>query len=486
MFFPVILAGGHGTRLWPLSRENYPKQLLSLLHEETLLQKTVQRILPFSDLEPPLVLTNEAHRFAVASQLQDIHCEPSRILLEPLAKNTAPAIALAAFYARAISSEAILLVLPSDHLLSEENSFYEKLSLGKIESKKNKIVTFGISPSYPASEYGYIEQGEPLSPYCFKVKNFIEKPPEPLAKEFLKKGSYYWNSGIFIFKAQFYLEQLKEFSPLVFSTVEKTFQTALHETDFTHFQKAPFLECPSISIDYALLEKPVEKIMIPLQLSWKDIGSWNALYEASEKDPEQNVLRGDVHAMDVKNSYIQSTHRMVAAIGVSDHIIVETGDAVFIAHQQQSEKLKLLVNQLKNENRSEVMTHLYEYRPWGKYEILSQSNTFKVKLIYVSPKKSLSLQKHEHRSEHWVVVKGLARVTRGEEIILLKENQSTYIPTKVKHRLENPSEEETLCIIEVQCGDYLSEEDIIRYQDHYGRAPSVPLFADEETTDMCQ
>jgi len=463
VFTPVILCGGSGTRLWPLSRELYPKQLLALTGTHTMLQETLLRLegLPAS---PPVVVCNEAHRFLVAEQLRQLELTPSATILEPFGRNTAPAIALAAHAALA---DPVLLVLPADHVIRDVPAFQQavRTALGAAES--GQLVTFGVVARSPETAYGYIHRGA-QSGAAFRIARFVEKPDERRAREFVKAGDYYWNSGMFMFRARRYLEELERFAPDMARVCATAFRSATADLDFTRIDAATFEPCPADSIDYAVMEKTKDAVVVPLAALWSDVGSFASLHEASERDAQGNVARGDVISEDTEGSYLHSESRLVAAVGLKDHVVIETKDAVLVAPKDRAQDVKKLVARLKELKRPEHFLHREVFRPWGSYDSLENGPRFQVKRLKVNPGATLSLQLHHHRAEHWVVVAGTARVTRGDEVFLLEENQSTYIPVGVKHRVENPGTV-PLEIIEVQSGSYLGEDDIVRFEDVYGR-----------------
>ena len=471
MIIPVILSGGAGTRLWPLSRELYPKQLLPLTGTHTMLQDTVLRL---TGLEAcaSLVVCNEAHRFLVAEQLRQIGVQPLATILEPVGRNTAPAIALAAHAAlkgaaTAVAADPVLLVLPADHVIRNVPAFQQAVHGAFAAAQAGQLATFGIVAASPETGYGYIQRG-PASGAAFRIARFVEKPTADVAREFVKSGDYYWNSGMFMFRARRYLEELARFAPDMARVCAAAFRAATADLDFTRISAKSFEACPADSIDYAVMEKTADAVVVPLDAGWSDVGSWSALHEASEADAHGNVTHGDVISEDTHGSYLHAQSRLVAAVGLQDHVVVETKDAVLVAPRNRVQDVKKLVQQLKAQGRYEHSLHREVFRPWGSYDSLGSGARFQVKLLRVKPGGTLSLQLHHQRAEHWVVVAGSARITRGEEVFMLAENQSTYIPVGVKHRIENPGAV-PVEIIEVQSGSYLGEDDIVRFDDVYGR-----------------
>ena len=474
MLTPVILSGGAGTRLWPLSRELYPKQLLALTGERTMLQQTVLRLegLPATG---PVVVCNEAHRFLVAEQLRQLKIEPKATVLEPFGRNTAPAIALAALTARSKTDSAgadpVLLVLPADHVIRDVPAFQQAVRVAMTAVEQGRLATFGIVPTAAETGYGYIQRGqvERTDGAGFhKIARFVEKPSAERAAEFVRSGEYFWNSGMFMFRASRYLQELERFAPEIAQACRRAAESARTDLDFTRIDANIFESCPSDSIDYAVMEKTSDAVVVPLAAGWSDVGSWSALHEASDADGHGNVAHGDVISEGSKGCYLYSESRLVAAVGLSDHVVVETKDAVLVAPKDRVQEVKKLVARLKDAGRYEHSLHREVFRPWGSYDSIESGARFQVKRLKVKPGATLSLQMHHHRAEHWIVVSGTARITRGEEVFLLEENQSTYIPIGVKHRIENPGMI-PLHIIEVQSGSYLGEDDIVRFDDRYGR-----------------
>ena len=468
MIIPVILSGGAGSRLWPLSRQHFPKQLMPLLGGRTMLQETIRRLDGVEELAAPIIVSNEQHRFMVAEQLRAEAIEPADIILEPVGRNTAPAVAVAAARAAAEGDEPILLVLPADHVIRERAPLHEAIARGAALAADGKLVTFGIVPNAPETGYGYIRAEQPGSEPS-AVLEFVEKPDAERAADYLASGDYFWNSGMFMFRASRYLEELEAHAPEMVTACRAALEGAAKDLDFTRLDAEAFEACPSDSIDYAVMEKTSDAVVVPLAAGWSDVGSWAALHEVSEKDPSDNVLVGDVVVEDTSNCYLYSSGRLVTAVGLSDCVVIETPDAVLVAPRDRVQDVKKLVNTLKAEGRDETSAHRQVFRPWGSYDSIDIGERFQVKRIVVNPGAKLSLQMHHHRAEHWIVVQGTARVTRGDREFLLGENESTYIPMGTTHRLENPGKV-PLHLIEVQSGTYLGEDDIVRYDDTYGRA----------------
>jgi mannose-1-phosphate guanylyltransferase/mannose-6-phosphate isomerase len=466
---PVLLSGGAGTRLWPLSREGYPKQFLPLVGEDTMLQATWRRIAPIADL-PPIVVANDDHRFLAAEQLRLVGVEHPAILLEPVGRNTAPAIAAAALQAMRDGADPILLVLPSDHVVADEEAFREAVRAAMPAAEGGALVTFGIVPSAPETGFGYIQaeraHGESAGPR--RVLRFVEKPDAVTAQGYIDVGGYYWNSGMFLFRASRYLEELERFHPQMLAAVRTALLEGKRDGDFIRLDKDAFGACPSDSIDYAVMEKTAAAMVLPVDIGWNDVGSWSALWDVSEQDGGGNAHHGDVISVDSRNNYAYA-RRLVALVGVDDLVVVETDDAVLVARKDKVQQVKDVVAQLKAGQRSQAALHREVHRPWGSYDSVDMGERFQVKRIKVKPGARLSLQSHTKRAEHWIVVSGTARVTRDNDVFELYANQSTYIPIGAKHRLENPGTE-TLELIEVQSGDYLGEDDIVRYEDVYGRS----------------
>jgi mannose-1-phosphate guanylyltransferase len=468
MILPVVMAGGTGSRLWPLSRELYPKQFLPLVTDHTMIQDTVLRLDGLKGLLPPLFLCNEDHRFLVAEQLREISCSPESIILEPVGRNTAPAIALAAFQALSSGNDPLLLVLAADHMIENTAVFHEVVEKATPIAESGKLVTFGIVPTAPETGYGYIHQGKKLGDSAFEVGSFEEKPEKKVAEAYLKEGSYLWNSGMFLFKASVYLNELKMFEPELYDASQASFEQSEGDCDFLRVNKEEFVKCPSNSIDYAVMEKTKDAVVIPLDAGWNDVGSWSSLWAVSDKDEQGNVVKGDVLLEDTQNSMILANKRQVSTLGVDNLVIVETADSILVADKNKVEDVKKIITRLKEQGRSEVNHHRQVCRPWGKYDSIDNGNRFQVKHITVNPGEKLSIQMHYHRAEHWIVVSGTAKVTNGDKEIILTENHSTYIPIGTIHALENPGTI-PLEMIEVQSGSYLGEDDIVRFEDRYGR-----------------
>ena len=462
---PVLLSGGSGTRLWPLSREAYPKQFLPLAGDDTMVQATWRRVEALADLAP-IVVANEEHRFLVAEQLRQVGAPVPAILLEPVGRNTAPAIAAAALQAMAGGADPLLLVLPSDHVVRDVAGFQRAVREASSAAEAGALVTFGIVPDAPETGFGYIqaEAGDGLR----QVLRFVEKPDAATARSYLDAGGYYWNSGMFLFRASRYLEELARFRPDIVDAVRAAHAGARHDGDFVRLDKDAFSACPSDSIDYAVMEKTADAMVLPVDIGWNDVGSWSALWDVAERDADGNAHHGDVIAVDSRNSYAYA-QRLVALVGVDDIVVVETDDAVLVARKDKVQEVKQVVARLKQEQRSQAVLHREVHRPWGSYDSVDNGGRHQVKRIKVKPGAALSLQMHHHRAEHWIVVSGTAKVTRGDETLLLSENESTYIPLGVKHRLENPGKV-PLELIEVQSGSYLGEDDIVRFEDVYGRS----------------
>ncbi len=477
---PVILSGGSGTRLWPMSRELYPKQFIALLGGESLFERTLRRVRGIEAIQSPIVVCNEEHRFMAAEQLRRSGVREGSILLEPVGRNTAPAIAVAALEAVERHGDAVLLVLPADHMIRDEDAFRAAAQTGARAAGAGWLVTFGVVPTRPETGFGYIRRGEPLEEGLYRVERFVEKPDADTAQRYLEQGGYYWNSGMFLFLASRYLHELAGHEPEMAACCRAAFEGRHRDLDFVRLEAASFERAPADSIDYAVMERTDRAVVVPLDAGWSDVGSWHALWEARDHDADGNVLVGDVIAEQTRNSYVHAAGRLVATLGLEDVVVVETADAVMVAPRARSQEVKRIVERLKAAGRDEARVHRKVYRPWGAYETLDLAERFQVKHITVEPGQSLSLQLHHHRSEHWIVVRGTARVTLRGETLLLGENESVYIPLGAEHRLENPGKI-PLELIEVQSGSYLGEDDIVRLEDRYGReAKQAPDRSGEE------
>jgi mannose-1-phosphate guanylyltransferase/mannose-6-phosphate isomerase len=467
---PVILCGGTGTRLWPLSRRLLPKQFLPLVTDRTLLQDTILRIADLRGVERPIVISNNDHRFLVAEQLNELGVRPAVQILEPAGRNTAPAVAIAALHVRQDDPDAVLLVLPSDHAIGDAAAFRDAVLTAARIADQGFLATFGIRPSQPHTGYGYIELGEPLAGESegFRIRRFVEKPNLQKAKEYLDSGRFLWNSGMFVFSARRYLEELATFRRDILEGAEKALKAAGRDLDFLRLDSAAFNACPAESVDYAVMEKTSRGAVVRADIGWSDVGSWSALWDIAKKDDGRNATHGDVQLQDTSGCYIWGNSRLVFTLGAKDLIIVETDDAVLVAERSRAEEVKQIVERLDSQARSEHVSHTRVYRPWGYYETIDTGKRFQVKRIMVKPGEALSLQMHHKRAEHWVVVSGRARVTRDDAVYELRENESTFIPLGAKHRLENTTDQ-PLYLIEVQSGSYLGEDDIVRFEDRYNR-----------------
>ncbi len=470
MLIPLILSGGSGTRLWPVSRKNLPKQFLTIVGDSTLFQQTVERACALDGAVAPIVVASDDHRFLAAEQLLEAGIEGSTIVLEPVARNTAPAIALGALQAMDRDPEALILVLPADHLIGKPDCFRDAVRQALPIANQGWLVTFGIRPDRAETGFGYIRHGEQVADGIFQVERFVEKPNAATAESYLADGGYDWNSGMFLFKAARYLEELAEHAPEMLAAVREAHASATRDLDFVRIAQEVFARVPENSIDYAVMEKTRRAAVVPVSCEWSDIGSWSALWLAGDRDEEGNLLEGDTLTIDTRNSLLRSYDRhMIATVGVDDLIVVATPDATLVAHRDAAQDVKRVVDQLKASGRTEHSLHRAVRRPWGMYDAIEVGERFQVKRIVVKPGAALSLQMHHHRAEHWIVVSGTAEVTCGEKVFLLSENQSTYIPLGSTHRLRNPGQM-PLELIEVQSGSYLGEDDIVRMDDVYGRA----------------
>ncbi|KTC84108.1 mannose-1-phosphate guanylyltransferase/mannose-6-phosphate isomerase [Legionella brunensis] len=471
MILPIILAGGCGSRLWPLSRKLYPKQFLKLHGSQTMLQATITRLNGLNH-QLPMVLCNEEHRFLAAEQLREINLSDSTIILEPEGRGTAPSIALAALLALQANDNPILLVLPADHIIMDINQFQQALKKGLPYAEKGKLVTFGIPPDKPETGYGYINapQGK-NNKEVIEVAGFTEKPDLETAREFLEIGDYYWNSGIFMFTARDYLHELEQHREDIYTSCVSAINGSIKNRDFLYIDKKSFLNCPSESLDYAVMEKTTNAVVVPMEVDWSDIGCWSSLWSISEKDLQGNVHVGEVVNVDTTNTYVHTEDKLVVAVGLKDVVVVNTKDALLIADKISAYKVKQIVEKLTEDERSEAIVHREVYRPWGKFDSLERGKRYQVKHITIKPGEKISTQLHHHRAEHWVLISGSAKVTRGDETFLLTENESTYIPVGTIHSLENPGIL-PLELIEIQSGSYLGEDDIVRIDDLYGRCSS--------------
>ena len=464
--FPTIMCGGSGTRLWPLSRALFPKQFLPLVNDTSMLQDTLLR-LPENSKEP-VFICNEEHRFLLAEQVRQLSQSQGTILLEPEGRNTAPAVALAAINALSKDKDAMLLVLAADHVIKDKKAFHQAIAQASIAAEQGKLVTFGIVPTHAETGYGYIKKGSQQASGIYKVAQFVEKPEQVVASNYVASGDYLWNSGMFLFKASRYLEELAKYRADILDKCQQAMADVEQDFDFLRPNKSAFLACASESIDYAVMEKTDAAVVVPLDAGWSDVGSYSALWEVCQQDENQNVLKGDVIAQATTNSYIHSQNKLIATIGVDNLVIIDTPDAVLVANKDKVQNVKKIVEQLKKEQRSEAVLHREVYRPWGKYDSIDTGERFQVKRITVKPGAKLSVQMHHHRAEHWIIVSGTAKVTIDEKTVLLTENQSAYIPVGAVHALENPGIL-PLEMIEVQSGSYLGEDDIVRFEDRYGR-----------------
>jgi mannose-1-phosphate guanylyltransferase/mannose-6-phosphate isomerase len=469
--YPVILSGGSGSRLWPLSREHYPKPLLPLVSDKTLLQETASRLDVISGLGDAVYVCNEEHRFLVAEQVAQLGKTPSTIILEPQGRNTAPALTLAALYLVSKNPDAMMVVMPADHVMIQPQQFVDAVSQVIPHAENSALVTFGVVPDGPETGYGYIRRGEKLEDgEAFRVAKFVEKPDLQTAEQYVSAGDYYWNSGIFLMRADSWLNEIEQFRPDIKSACARAMSQGKQDCDFFRVDQDVFLACPGDSIDYAVMEKTDRAVVVPISAGWSDVGAWSALWNVCQRDDDGNVIQGDVFAEDTHNAFLVAQHRCLATVGLDDIIVVETADAVLVAHKDKAQNVKKIVNRLKEADRDEHKMHRRVYRPWGSYEGIDAGARFQVKRLSVNPGAQLSLQMHHHRAEHWVIVKGTARVTCGEKVFNLHENESAYIPMGEKHRLENPGTI-PLEVIEIQSGSYLGEDDIVRFEDVYDRVP---------------
>lgn len=467
MLIPVIMTGGSGTRLWPLSRKQFPKQFLNLTSQDSMLQETLKRLVGI-ECDSPLLLANENHRFLVAEQVRQSGFSQSRIVLEPFGRNTAPALAVAALMEARRDPEHLLLVLAADHVIEDVAEFQQAVGRASQLAEQGRLVTFGIVPDAAETGYGYIRRGQPAGEQGFNVAEFVEKPDLATARDYVASGEFYWNSGMFLFKAGAFLQELERYAPELLACCREVVDSLQADADFSRISPELFEHCDDISVDYAVMEHTDLAAVVPLSVGWNDVGSWSALWQLSEKDDQGNALRGDIISQNSQNCLVTAEHRLVATVGVEDLIVVETKDAVMVAHRDQVQDVKKVVEQLKREQRSEADSNRQVFRPWGHYDSVDGGERYQVKRIFVEPGARLSVQMHHHRAEHWVVVSGTARVVCDGKEILLTENQSTYIPVGAVHSLENPGKI-PLEVIEVQSGTYLGEDDIVRLDDIYGR-----------------
>jgi len=467
--YPVILSGGSGSRLWPLSREYYPKPLLPLVSENTLLQETARRLDGLPNLGDAVYVCNEEHRFLVAEQIAQLGKTPATIILEPEGRNTAPALTLAALYLVKQDPDAMMVVMPADHVMTEPQHFVTAVEQGSEHAEKGALVTFGVVPKLPETGYGYIKRDTQVEgSVAYTVARFVEKPDRQTAEQYLSEGDYYWNSGIFLMRADRWLDEISQYRPDILKICREAMNTGLKDCDFFRVNKQKFNDCPGDSIDYAVMEKTERAVVVPISAGWSDIGAWSALWDVCARDDDGNVIQGDVLAEDTHNAFLVAQHRCLATVGLDNIVVVETADAVLVANKDKAQDVKAIVDRLKYCGREESKVHRQVYRPWGSYEGIDAGSRFQVKRLSVKPGAQLSLQLHHHRAEHWVVVKGTARVTCGDQVFNLHENESTYIPIGEKHRLENPGNI-PLEVIEIQSGSYLGEDDIVRFEDVYDR-----------------
>ena len=476
---PVILSGGSGTRLWPLSRANYPKQLLPLVGKETMLQATLTRAAALLNAQAPILVCNAEHRFLIQEQCEAINIKPEAIYLESVGRSTAPAIALAAFHLAQADENAMMLVLPADHVIDDQASFAQAVETAVVAAQEGYLVTFGVAPNAPETGYGYIKVGEAISfatpalLTVYQVQSFFEKPDRETAEGYLRAGGYIWNSGMFVFTAKLYLQELQRHRPDIFTAIQKAWLEKASDLGFIRPCKDAFAVCPSDSIDYAVMQVTDRAAVVPVQFGWSDVGSWDSLWRIAPKDVDGNVTSGDTLILDTKSSYIRAESRLVSVIGLDDIIVIETADAVLVMHKSKTQQLKSVIEHFEANQRKEHLEHLRIHRPWGWYEGIDKGERFQVKRIMVKPGEKLSLQMHHHRAEHWIVVSGTAKVIVENKETLFAENQSTYIPVGKPHRLENPGKI-PLHLIEVQSGAYLGEDDIVRFEDSYGRTTKKP------------
>ena len=467
--YPVILSGGSGSRLWPLSREHYPKPLLPLVSDKTLLQETACRLDGLPGLGDAVYVCNEEHRFLLAEQVAQIGKTPATIILEPEGRNTAPALTLAALYLVKQDPDAMMVVMPADHVMTEPQQFITAVEQGSDNAEQGALVTFGIVPESPETGYGYIKRDAQIgSSAAYAVARFVEKPDLQTAEQYVSEGDYFWNSGIFLMRADRWLDEISQYRPDILKNCRDAMNKGVQDSDFFRVDKQLFHDCPSDSIDYAVMEKTDRAVVVPISAGWSDIGAWSALWKVCPQDADGNVIQGDVLVEDTHNAFLVAQHRCLATVGLDNIVVVETADAVLVASKDKAQDVKAIVDRLKDSGRDESKMHRQVYRPWGSYEGIDAGSRFQVKRLSVKPGAQLSLQMHHHRAEHWIIVKGTARVTCGDQVFTLHENESTYIPIGEKHRLENPGNI-PLEVIEIQSGSYLGEDDIVRYEDVYDR-----------------
>ena len=467
--YPVILSGGSGSRLWPLSREHYPKPLLPLVSDNTLLQETASRLDDIAHMGDAVYVCNEEHRFLLAEQVAQIGKTPTTIILEPVGRNTAPALTLAALYLVKQDSDAMMVVMPADHVMTEPQQFIAAVEQGSDNAEQGALVTFGIVPESAETGYGYIKRDAQIGDSsAYTVARFVEKPDPQTAEQYVSEGDYYWNSGIFLMRADRWLDEIGQHRPDILKNCRAAMSKGVQDSDFFRVDKTLFHECPSDSIDYAVMEKTDRAVVVPISAGWSDIGAWSALWNVCPQDADGNVIQGDVLAEDTTNAFLIAQHRCLATVGLDNIVVVETADAVLVASKDKAQDVKAIVDRLKESGRDESKMHRQVYRPWGSYEGIDAGSRFQVKRLSVKPGAQLSLQMHHHRAEHWIIVKGTARVTCGDQVFSLHENESTYIPIGEKHRLENPGNI-PLEVIEIQSGSYLGEDDIVRFEDVYDR-----------------
>jgi len=466
---PIILSGGSGSRLWPLSRADYPKQYLPLLSNQTLLQTTLKRLKSLENLSTPIIVCNQDHRFIVHEQCKEVNILNPTIILEPVGRNSAPAIAVAALKSKTDFDDAILLVMSADHMIKDDESFHESIMTAIKQAEEGKLVTLGVFPTEISTEYGYIKTSEFTAKNVYKVQEFVEKPDFQNAKSFIDQGGYYWNAGIFLFRADILIKELSKFQPEIISTARQSLNNSSKDMQFIRLERESFATSPNISIDYALMEKSKNVVAVILKAEWKDVGRWQAIFDLKERDKHNNFLEGDIFTYETFNSFVKSDSRLIATVGIENLFIVDTPDVTLIASSEKVDNVKKIVKTLEDQNRTESIFNKKVFRPWGWYDVIQTGDNFQVKKLFIKPRARLSLQSHKYRSEHWVVVKGIAKIFINNEYSILNEGESTFIPRGEKHSLENENEQ-ILEIIEVQIGSYLGEDDIQRFEDLYGRS----------------